>query len=196
MSAKFPRRSFAAPLVVTLAVPACIVTSSKPAPAPTGDNGNPNGSVRDHRTDGQAEPSDPPPPPPGTMVNPPRVVDHPAPPTTTTPPPRDPQRGNGTMQQPVPPPTQQAPLRSWTVYINGKDCYTSYDVTCPPKGATCNPPPPQKLAKCPDGITADRPFKIKEDSANSCALYYPMPDCPAGVSCNPPRPQKTGCPTR
>jgi hypothetical protein len=193
MSAKFPRRTFAAPLVVTLAVPACFVSSGTPAPAPTtGRTSSSGGEVRDHR--GESEP-------PRAHVNPPR----PAPDGTTahpgheqtTPPPRQTQPGNEQMQQQTPPaPTPPAAMRSWTVFVNDKDCFTSYDVTCPPKGATCNPPPPLKLAKCPSGITADRPLKIKEDSPNACALYYPMPDCPAGVACNPPRPQKIECPTR
>lgn len=195
MSAKFPRRSFAAPLVVTLAVPACIV-ATKPAPAPV------SGSVRDNRTDPNpgTNPDGTPTPPPPPIANPPPPdrVTPPAPPAP--PPPRAPQPGNTTVQQPpppTPPTTTPAALRSWTVFVgNDKTCYSQYDVVCPPKGATCNPPPPQKLASCPPGITAERPFKIKEETADNCALYYPTPDCGAGVTCNPPRPQKIACPTR
>ena len=217
MSAKFPRRSFAAPLVVTLAVPACFVTSGKPAPAPT-TGGTSDGSVRDNRTGERPGHVNPPPvvgtagqphgqpePGPGTtpISNPPPPdrATQPAPTTPTKPPHTMPPGGGaGTVQQP-PQPTQQTPqttpLRSWTVFVNNdKSCSTQYDVVCPPKGATCNPPPPQKLAKCPSGITMDRPLKIKEDAANSCALYYPNPECPAGVACNPPRPQTIACPTR
>jgi hypothetical protein len=172
---------------MTFAVPACFVTTAKPAPPPSGRNNTTTADVRDHRTN---------PDEPRAHVNPPRPTgdtptqEHPG---HTTPPPKA-EPGNDTMQQS--PPTKQASLRSWNVFMSGKDCYTSYNVTCPPKGATCNPPPPQKLERCPSGITAERPMTIREDPADSCALYYPMPDCPPGVACNPPRPQKIECPTR
>ncbi len=175
MSAKFPRRSFAAPLVVTLAMPACLVSSGKPAPAPAPANDEP----RAH-------------------VNPPRPQPDPQP-AQPDPDPRATQPGNDTAQQTqqqTPPP---AKLRTWTVYVqaSGKsqECFAAHDVECPPKGATCNPPPPIKLASCPSGITAAKPYKIREDAPDSCALYHPMPDCPAGVACNPPRPQTVRCPT-
>lgn len=184
MSAKLPRRSFAAPLVVTLAMPACLVTSGKPAPTPVVNNEEPRGHVNPPRQ----QPTDPAQP----------TQEHPG--HGTTPPPRDPQPGNEVAQ-----PTQQAPveetkLRTWTVFVqtSGKsqECFAAYDVACPPKGATCNPPPPTKLASCPSGITAERPLKIRESEPNSCALYYPMPECPANMACNPPRPQTVSCPTR
>lgn len=185
MSAKLPRRSFAAPLVVTLAMPACLVTSSKPAPAPVTSNTGNEGETSAHMNPPRTQPTEP--------AQPTQHPGHGAPPQ-----PRDPQPGNQVAQQ-----TQQAPteatLRTWTVYVQasgkGQECYASHDITCPPKGATCNPPPPTKLASCPSGITAERPLKIREDAANSCSLYYPMPACPANVACNPPRPQTVSCPT-
>lgn len=165
MSAKLPRRSFAAPLVVTLAMPACFVTSGKPAPAPPPSHGTANDEPRAH-------------------VNPPRPQPEQ---------PAQPDHPDQMQQQPAP-----AKLRTWTVYVttSGKsqECFAAHDVECPPKGATCNPPPPIKLASCPSGITAAKPYKIREDAPDSCALYYPMPDCPAGVACNPPRPQTVSCP--
>lgn len=181
MSAKLPRRSFAAPLVVTLAMPACFVSTGK-APPPS------------HGTSSDAPANDE----PRAHVNPPRPVEHPGHAEPAQP--KDPQPGNDTAQQTqqqTPPPA--ARTRTWTVYVqaSGKsqECFAAYDVECPPKGATCNPPPPIKLASCPSGITAAKPYKIREDAPDSCALYYPMPDCPAGVACNPPRPQTVSCPT-
>lgn len=174
---------------MTFAVPACLVTSGKPAPAPSGGTSATSGEVRDRRTN---------PDEPRAHVNPPRPTGGTAEPARPTPPPPPPPKGtvpgNDTMQQQPPP--KQASLRSWNVFMTGSDCYTSYNVQCPPKGATCNPPPPQKLERCPSGISADRPLTIREEPANSCALYHPMSDCPPGVACNPPRPQKIECPTR
>jgi hypothetical protein len=129
-------------------------------------------------------------------------------PATTTPPP-----GDGTTMHanppgphtnPPPPVVQQeqeqtpppADLRTWHVFANtgDKSCYATLDVQCV-KGATCNPPPPTKLERCPDGLEMPRGLTIREDSANSCAIYYPMPECPPNMSCNPPRPQTIACPS-
>lgn len=185
MSAKTPRRTFAAPLVVTLAVPlagACLVTSSK-APPP-GDSTT--GRTNDHRTGEDRTP------PTTTHVNPPRAN-----PGPTTAPNTDPTPS--TVQQTEPAqPTQQAALRTWHVFqsTSDKSCYATLKVECPPKPATCNPPPPTKLASCPSGLQMPQGLTIREDAANSCAVYYPMPDCPPGMACNPPRPQTITCPTR
>lgn len=183
MSAKTPRRTFAAPLVVTLALPmagACLVTSGTKAPPP-------GGSTTDHRT-GSGEPATSPPTP---HVNPPRQ-EYPTGTATNTDP------STSTVQQTSPAqPTQQAELRTWHVFQNSgdKSCYATLDVDCPPKGATCNPPPPTKLASCPSGLQMPQGLAIREDSANSCAIYYPMPECPKDMSCNPPRPQTIACPS-
>ena len=48
-------------------------------------------------------------------------------------------------------------------------------------------------AQLPAIVEEDAPV-FREDAANSCALYYPMPDCPSGMACNPPRPQTIACP--
>lgn len=172
MSAKTPRRTFAAPLVVTLALPiagACIVTSGKPPPPPS--TGNPT----------------------ATQVNPPRTNTGPK----TAP---DPNTSTSTTVQETNPgqPTQQAELRTWHVFQSSSDksCYATQKAECPPKPATCNPPPPIKLASCPSGLEMPQGLTIREDSANSCAVYYPMPECPANMSCNPPRPQTIACPSR
>jgi len=188
MSAKTPRRTFAAPLVVTLALPvagACFVTSGTKAPPP-------GGSTNDHRTgsgDGTAEPATNPPTP---HVNPPRAG-YPDPGTAPNSEPT-----SGTVQQTNPAqPTQQTALRTWHVFQNSSDkhCYAVHNVECPPKGATCNPPPPVQLKSCPSGLEMPQGLTIREDSANSCAIYSPMPECPANMSCNPPRPQTIACPS-
>ena len=186
MSAKTPRRTFAAPLVVTLALPvagACLVTSSK-APPP---GGNTPGRTTDHRTGDDGTP-------PTAHVNPPRVTE-PGNTTPTTAPNSDPT--TPTVQQTEPAqPTQSASLREWHVFQNktDKSCYATLKVECPPKPATCNPPPPTKLASCPSGLEMPQGLTIREDAQNSCAVYYPMPDCPPGMACNPPRPQTITCP--
>lgn len=187
MSAKTPRRTFAAPLVVTLALPfagACFVTSGK-APPPSG------GSTNDHRTGSGDTAGNP----TTTHANPPRQ-DYPTGPTTA--PNTDPSTSTVVQQPPTQPTTQQAELRTWHVFQNTSDksCYATLKVDCPPKPATCNPPPPTKLASCPSGLEMPQGLTIREDAANSCAVYHPMPACPAGMSCNPPRPQTIACPTR
>jgi hypothetical protein len=181
MSVKTPRRTFAAPLVVTLALPiagACIVK--------TGSSPQRSGTT-DHRTGGGESGN-----PTGTHVNPPRTT-----PTTTGPKTApDPNTSTSTTVQQTNPaqPTQQASLREWHVFQNDKSCYATQKVDCPPKPATCNPPPPVKLASCPSGLEMPQGLTIREDAPDSCAVWYPMPDCPAGMSCNPPRPQQIACP--
>lgn len=176
------RSSFAAPLVLTLAVaPACVVrTSSQPPP-----NGSPGtGSARDN--DQVHTHTNPPRPP---VVTPGQTNPNP------DPTPKDPVVVD-TVQQ-TPPPAVE--LSSWTVFQNRKDraCYARLDVECPAPPATCNPPPARKLQACPDNFRVDptdRPVKIVERAKDDCYLQMPMPACPEGASCNPPPPQKTSCP--
>jgi hypothetical protein len=126
-----------------------------------------------------------------THVNPPRATDG-APPGTA--PNTDPTTPSVQQTEPAPP-TTQANLRTWHVtQRSDKSCYASLKVECPPKPATCNPPPAVKLASCPDGLQMPQGMTIHEESANSCALHHPMPDCPPGMACNPPRPQSIECP--
>lgn len=174
------RSSFAAPLVVTLAVaPACMVRTSSPPPGAA-----PTERERD-RTHVHQNP--PRPPTVGTTDS----VNNP------DPQPRDPVVVD-TVQQ-TPPPTQSGQLASWTVFLDRRDgaCYARMDVDCPPKPATCNPPPARKLDACPPNFRVDdvdRPVKIVEYAKDDCYLQAPMPACPQGASCNPPPPQKTSCP--
>jgi hypothetical protein len=182
MAARTPRRSFAAPFVVTLAaVPACYVQSS---PGPSG----------------------PPPPPPTTQTAEPEPTEQPPVIVANPPPPQQP------ASQPSTPPPQQPPVRPdprpskppvqttdsyWTVYKShdGSGCMAAIKVECHPK-ATCNPPPPFKYA-CPDDVSLDKPLTVvSQDGGATCFVQFEMPKCPPGVACNPPRPKPVTCPKR
>lgn len=155
-----PRRSFAAPLILSVAaIPACVVTSNKPANDPkTGETPE----QRDHRGTGD-DAGD------GTKVimNPPR--------------PEAPQvyeqdqswsvrmesdgscKAYGSVDCPeaskcnpprpsvvtCPEGISEGEAMDMWVSAGSTDCYVSFggSSSCP-KGATCNPPPPQK-AECP-----------------------------------------------
>lgn len=176
MAARTPRRSFAAPFVVTLAAgSACYVQSSPPRqgpppqPPPT-----------------TSQPTQPGPQPPPVIVNPPRPTQ---PTTTQTEPPPPP--------SPTPTPPPVAPTsQKWSVYKT-KDgtCMAAVNVECR-KGATCNPPPPFKY-DCPPNMSLEQPVTVAlMPDGQSCQVEYPMPKCPQGVACNPPRPTPVACPKR
>jgi hypothetical protein len=158
------RVSFAAPLVMIAFGPACVVHTASTPPP-------------DHTTiDGDGT---------GPRTGPTPTPDHAA----------NPDNPSDTAQQ-GPNPTQQANLGTWNVTMSNSDhtCYAQIAVNCPPKGATCNPPPPRAMEACPSGMSMERPVRIVEETANQCAVYFPAPACPAGTMCNPPRPQKIDCP--
>lgn len=188
MAARTPRRSFAAPFVITLAaVPACYVQTApppnQPPPPPP-----------------QTEPQSPPPQQPQgpvTVTNPPRPT--PPPQQPDPPPPRPPQ------PQPRPPQPQPQPTTppvttphgdmAWTVFKNADGCMAAIKVECQPK-ATCNPPPPFKIA-CPADVNLDKPVTVvSQDGGSTCMVQFPMPTCPPGTACNPPRPRRVECPKR
>lgn len=187
MAARAPRRSFAAPFVVTLAatIPAaaCVVQSR---PAPQAASGS---EVRDHRGAGpsaaesatptnpprptgpEAEPSPAPPTtaPPATYTNPPRptgsqVEPSPAPPTTATPP-----AGPGASRPPVA-----------TTATAGVAPATS-----PAPTVVANPPRPTVVTQ------PDRRWTIMM-TGGSCKAYVEV-TCPADATCNPPPPRATKC---
>lgn len=161
------RHSFAAPLVVTLAVgPACVVRSS---PAPQ-----------------QPTPVDP----PGPVMNPPRPV-APTEPTPDRAP--NPDTAPDTVAQTDPPP--EFVSRTWEVRLDrsGATCRAYVPVVCQPK-ATCNPPPPRAI-DCPDGITVERPVRVMEQAPGECYALPEVTPCPKDMACNPPPPRKTACPT-
>lgn len=160
-SSRTPRRSFAAPLVMTIAaIPACLVTS-KPPPS-----NQPEPQVRDHRKGDETTTV--------THENPPRPdsVEH-----TPTPDQQAPDHDRkwtvmidqagactamGEMSCPAnatcnpPPPSMVAcpsgitvdrPVQIWAS-AGSNDCYITVAAAKCPAKATCNPPPPQKTA-CP-----------------------------------------------
>jgi hypothetical protein len=196
MSARTPRRSFAAPFVITLAAaPACYVNSA-PAPQPQP----------------QPQPAEQTPPQnaPGTIVmNPPRpepaqtqpdpTQSHP--PTPIMNPPR-PQPQDPAAPQPVPAPTNPSVVMNpprpepagtrWHVFKAEDSCKAVLDVRCP-EGATCNPPPPTKIA-CPDGLTMPRGLNIVSQGNGTCIVEPEPVSCPPHAMCNPPRPRSVSCP--
>jgi hypothetical protein len=169
MAARTPRRSFATPFVVTLAAaPACYVQSAPPAqPEPAAQQ--------------QPQPASP-----GVVVaNPPRPQSQPV---DQTPPDQKP---NPVVMNP-PRPTVAAAGTSWHVFKTKDGCEAALDVECP-KGATCNPPPPQKY-DCPDGIVIGKPITIVAQGDGVCVVQHEPPACPPGAMCNPPRPKPVACP--
>ena len=138
MAARTPRRSFAAPFVVTLAAPlaACFVQAGPPPQQPPGNPPPPE----------VAQQQQTPPPDHVIVSNPPRPVT----PPPSDPPPQQKPPNPATMNPPRPQPVDQQPQSSsekWTIFKQGNDCMASVKTECP-KGAMCNPPPPIKYA-CP-----------------------------------------------
>lgn len=217
MSARIPRRSFATPFVVTLAAaPACYVqtgTSSGPSsPPPTQVAGEPQPPPSSQPPPSwqppptQAPQNDPPARPP-VVVNPPR----PGTPATSEPPPdptRPDPRPSGPPTQPKPPvianppvpndprtqtSPQQTSVSQWTVFKNNDGCMAAIKVECTPK-ATCNPPPPFKVA-CYDNVNLDQPVTVtSSDGGTTC--FVDAPKCPRNAKCTPTRPQQVTCPKR
>lgn len=139
MSSRKPRRSFAAPLILTVAaLPGCIAAGSKPANSTTTAP-----ESRDHRG---SEPD------PVTMSNPP-------PPDTS----KDrswtielQQDGScratadDGRQSSVACPDGISAGSAMSMWANAgsTECFVSYDSPSCPAGAICNPPPP-KVSSCP-----------------------------------------------
>jgi hypothetical protein len=174
MAARTPRRSFATPFVVTLAAaPACYVQSAPPAePAPQQQQQNAPGAV-------VANPPRPQPTP--AVTNPPRPVDRPSP--------ADPQQT--TVVANPPRPTGPAAGTTWHVFRTKDGCEAALDVSCP-KGATCNPPPPQTY-DC-EGLSINKPITIVSEGEGICHVQPEPVHCPPGAVCNPPRPRRVACP--
>ena len=171
MSARSPRRTFAASFVVTLAAaPACVTTPPPPPPNnPPGPTepvaGGPD--VRDHRD----EPADPARRP---VENPPA----PSPPQDT------------------PPPSSE---RRWVLEMHDGKCTTRANASCPPQEPgkpmrTCNPPAPQPYT-CLAGMTEGASLSIVQwAGAKDCVIPPPQVNCPKGAMCNPPPPRPVACP--
>jgi hypothetical protein len=173
MPAFRPRRSFARPLVVTLAVvPACAATSTpqpvQPAPAAPA-----------------AAPAPVPAPAPATPApapaSPAPVVVNPPPPAAAASAPAE-----GTR---------------WLVARDGASCTARIETACGPTatsprehghGRHCNPPPPAPYA-CPTGIGLVYPLTVVAMNGG-CVVEPPPIHCPTGAICNPPRPRPVPCP--
>ena len=167
MAARTPRRTFATPFVVTLAaVPACYVQSApQPQPQPVV----------------QQQPQPQPDSHPVIVSNPPR-------PQPEQPPPSDPPPHVIVN----PPPPQPTTATSWHVFKTNDGCEAIVNVQCP-KGAACNPPPPQKY-DCPPGIVAGKPLTVVTVNNGECVVEQAPTSCPPNVMCNPPRPHPFACP--
>lgn len=148
-----PRRSFAAPLILTVAaVPACVV-ATKPTNTPGPEAKQPE--QRDHRDKGHENPPGPHENPPAPNVNEydqswqVRLADDGSclaygevscEPGMSCNPPRP---------RPVVCPEGIAAGESYSLWANAGEigCFTSPPTSCP-ANATCNPPPPQAI-DCP-----------------------------------------------
>ena len=115
------------------------------------------------------------------MSNPPR----PQPAPNDAPPPSD-----APPQVIVNPPRPQQTATSWHVFKTKDGCEAIVNVQCP-KGAACNPPPPQKY-DCPPGVVAGKPLTIVTVNNGECIIEPPA--CAPNVVCNPPRPKPFACP--
>ena len=201
MAARTPRRSFAAPFVVTLAAaPACYVSSAPPPqspptaePAAQPPPQNAPGAVVANpprpQPDPQTQPASPP-PNPSVVHNPPRPqhVDitplNPAAPQPASPPPNPSVVMN--------PPRPAAAGTTWHVFKTSDGCEAALNVSCP-KGAMCNPPPPAKV-DCPDGLTMPKGMNIVSQGDGTCIVQPEPVSCPPHAVCNPPRPRSVSCP--
>ena len=176
MAARTPRRSFAAPFVVTLAAaPACYVSNAPPPQQPP--PAAPAEQAPAHNAPGVVVANPPRPQPENTPVavaNPPRPQDHPV---VVANPPR---------------PHAQPAGTTWHVFKSGDGCEAAVHVDCP-KGATCNPPPPRKV-ECPVGLTMPKGLDIVSQGDGTCIVAQEPVHCPPHAMCNPPRPRSFACP--
>jgi hypothetical protein len=160
MAARTPRRSFAAPFVVTLAAtaPACYVSSSPQGsaqPTPT--------TQTQTQTQTQPEQPEPAPGPGGPVVMNPPMPQAPAPAAGTKWTVYRAKDGckaayvvdcpAGAMCNPPPPSDYECPQnvsldKPVTVASDGTGCFVQYEMPKCPPGVACNPPRPQPVT-CP-----------------------------------------------
>ena len=179
MSARAPRRTFAASFVITVAAaPGCTTApprqETRPRPDPVVERDHrdevPTPVERDHRTEpDRVEPGPGNPPPP----TPPVVVADDSPPAATE--------------------------QRWVLEMHDGKCTTRVNVTCakPEPGKpmrTCNPPAPRAYT-CLTGMTEGASLQIVQwAGAKDCVIPPPTSHCPKGAMCNPPPPLKVACP--
>jgi hypothetical protein len=171
--ARLPRRTFAAPFVVTLAACSGTHTNNPPGPRP------------------------PEPPPASTEPAPSTDPGSPGAPAS------EPSAGPPIHRNPPPPQPKPKPAeyeQHWYVTnVNGK-CSAMPRVDCPKAEPgkpqmTCNPPPPIAYA-CPPNAPSENFNIALYKGATNCVIEVPPPKCPQGAACNPPAPQNVPCPQR
>ncbi len=226
MAARTPRRSFAAPFVVTLAaVPACYVQSGPvqnppPGPPPAQTAGpapqqpgpvmaNPPPPSTNQPP--QQQPQRPPvvianPPPPSTNQpstppqTPPVVIANPPPPRPTRPDPR-PTAPTTKPTRPDPRPTAPTTTPAQTSAARWT-VYRTKDGSCMAAiKVECQPkatcnPPPPFSYACPTGVSLEKPITVATFDGTSCFVEYDAPACPPKTACNPPHPRPVACPKR
>ncbi len=196
-----PRRTFATPFVLTLALPfgACVAdggvhsSSNQPPPPPPPQN--------------EPVSTAPPPRPPVAVVNPPRPMPEEPPPTHTVNPPApqpEPPKRPPVMNPPRPVPVDTSVEKfdqHWTVSRHGAACTAFNDDACKMPNhkpgdpmPTCNPPMPSAY-KCPSDLADGASLKIvRRASATQCVVDAPAFKCPYNAKCNPPPPRVVDCP--
>jgi hypothetical protein len=217
MASRFPRRIFSSPFVLTLAVPACVVSSS-PAPSQQTTRppqATPQQTTPPPTTTAPTTPSEQ--KPPLVVENPPRPQPDPATPPTRpdgprqvapqpvrpTTPPVVPTRPDGPRQVESPPKAQPAVAtkdRHWVVANTANVCKASDTDVCrakpaPRNGTTPSCTTPMTAYKCPDGLASGATLNIIQYAGqDTCFVVMPSPQCPPKVACNPPPPRKIICP--
>ncbi|MGE0869112.1 MAG: hypothetical protein AB7P03_11125 [Kofleriaceae bacterium] len=196
MSARSPRRSFAAPFVVTLVPSLATACYVETTPAPAGPSPAPVMPA------GATSPEPAPPaastapaplaPPPVIVANPPRPAPQQPPPVVVANPPRP-------APPPAPQPTTSKHDVHWTIKKSNGACTAWLSPNCP--GAkpgepqlACNPPPPKKVA-CPDLVQEGGSIQIVRYAGRTdCLVDWGPITCPKNATCNPPPPRKVACP--
>jgi hypothetical protein len=181
MSARSPRRTFAAPLVVTVAagaLGACIIATKKePARIITTNDGS-AGNTANAGSNAAVDPVLPPMPPMPPM-----------PPRGNPPPPRAPLATRAVADRDY----------SWIVSKNSDgSCVAAIDVQCPtgkPGAAvpTCNPPPPMATT-CPESMQSPSIKVVQFKGSTTCMIQQAATACPPNTMCNPPPPTQVACP--
>lgn len=190
MAARAPRRSFAAPFVLTLAaVPACTVSSGPPSGPPPQQ---PATQQPVAQTPTQPPPTQPQPtwnPPPPSQPEP-QAPPQPEPPVVANPP-----RPTGNDTATTPEPSTKT-VTHWHVEMDAstKQCTATLKLDCP-MNAKCKMPPRNPYA-CPAGWDGVGQVTVTRfANTTECVLEAPIPKCPPNAKCKRPAGTKVPCPT-
>jgi len=164
-SSRKPRRTFAAPLILSVAaLPACIVASNKPA-----SSTNTDPEQRDHRqpdpetTDHRQPDGDP-----VVISNPPRPEPY-------------------VLRQ------DSSYDESWQISVEADGSCKAYGPNDCPGEPKCRPAPARAVA-CPEGMQAGETWSLWADKGSTECFTMAVSDCPKGATCNPPPPTRASCP--